>query len=125
MNPPWNRRVRLKGSGRLEPRKRWPRFVPCLESLEDRCLPSVVPSITFTDGTVGQPVASQSIQTQDNSLQPTLAGYQADISVTVAYSGTSISYVSYASLGSVTLFPVGTSSFNTVAYPIIAGSGGF
>src|SRR6266851_816885 len=114
MNPPWNRLVRPKGPGRSEPRKRSPRFVPCLESLEDRCLPSVIPYITFADGTSGQPVAGQSSQTLENSLQPTLTGYQADISITVAYSGTAINYVTYTSVGAVTLIPAATLSLNNV-----------
>src|SRR3989442_4668634 len=110
MNPPWTPIAKSKPdpSGRRNPAKPRAYFVPCLESLEDRCLPSVIPYITFADGTVGQPVAGQSIQTQDNSLQPTLTGYQADISITVAYSGTAINYVTYTSVGAVTLIPAAT-----------------
>lgn len=109
MNPPWGILAKPKhqASAGQRPRKHPARFIPQLESLEDRCVPSVVPTIVFADGTVGQPAASQPSNITSNSQQPT-SSFQANISVSVGYVGSDISFVAYASTSGVSLVPMGS-----------------
>src|SRR6266481_5844229 len=85
------------------------RFVPRLEALEDRCLLSVIPTVAFIDGTVGQ---TQWNSVSDNSQPVTNSSYQANISVTIAYSGSAIGFVALTSAGSMNFSPLGQTLSN-------------
>jgi len=81
-----NERLKRPSQGRR-------RFVPFLEALEDRSLPSVVPTLTFIDGTVGQALANQSSNITTN-YQPTTT---TTFTFGIAYWGSAIGFVSYSS----------------------------
>ena len=96
------------------------RFVPSLEALEDRCLLSVIPTVAFIEGTVGQ---TQWNSVSDNSQPVTNSSYQANISVTIAYSGSAIGFVSLTSAGSVSLSPTGQTISNAAQISLVTSSG--
>jgi hypothetical protein len=96
------------------------RFVPRLEALEDRCLLSVIPTVAFIDGTVGQ---TQWNSVSDNSQPVRNSNYQANISVTIAYSGSAIGFVSLTSAGSVGLSPTGQTISNATQISLVTSSG--
>jgi hypothetical protein len=107
MNPPW---FLVSRKGAKAPRNSAPvrrsRFVPRLEALEERSLPSVVPSVTFIDGTVGQPIANQS-SSLTASPQPTGSNtYDLNITFSIAYSGSTIGFGSYSSSSSINEFTI-------------------
>jgi len=92
MNPPWFFREKRKVNSLKHPTRGRARFVPVLEALEDRSLPSVVPSLTFIDGTIGQSLASQSSNITTN-YQPTTT---TTFTFGIAYSASAIGFVSYS-----------------------------
>jgi hypothetical protein len=124
MNPPW-----FLGSrkGAKTPRNSAPvarsRFIPRLEALEDRSLLSVVPVVTFLDGTIGQPIANQS-SSLTSSPQPTASNtYDLNITLNIAYSGSTIGFVSYiSSSSSVNGFTINVPASNGTQLALVSGN---
>jgi hypothetical protein len=71
-----------------------PGFVPRLEVLEDRCLPSVDPIVIFDPGTTWQPVGSSASPAVD-SVQTSSLFFQANVNATITYGLTGLPLVSY------------------------------
>ncbi len=96
MNPPWFFREKPKVNGLKRPTHGRTRFVPFLEALEDRSLLSVVPTLTFIGGTVGQALANQSSNITTNYPPSTTSAADLNITISIAYSGSAIGFVSYS-----------------------------
>jgi len=99
INPPWSRLAKRRpdANGRQRPRQRPIRFIPCLESLEDRSLPSVIASIVFSDGTPVHPATFQPVDNPSSYQQVNAANSQAIINVTIGYMGSAIEFFYFSS----------------------------
>jgi hypothetical protein len=122
MNPPWFFREKPKVNGFKRPTQGRARFVPFLEPLEDRSLLSVVPTLTFIDGTIGQTLASQASNITTNYQPSATSATDLNISISIAYSGSAIGFISYSftnAVNNLTAIPAGVSgtqlSFAAVA----------
>jgi hypothetical protein len=123
MNPPW---FLVPRKGAKAPRNSTPvrrsRFVPRLEALEDRSLLSVVPTVTFLDGTVGQPLANQASSPTISPQPTTFSTYDLNVTVSIAYSGSTINFVSYSSSSSVNEFTIDVPTSNGTPSALVSGN---
>jgi hypothetical protein len=123
MNPPWFFKEKPKVNGLRRPTQRRTRFVPFLEPLEDRSLLSVIPTVTFIDGTVGQPLANQSSNITTNSQPATTSTSDLNITINIAYSGSAVGFVSYSFTNDLNNFTTIPAVTNGTQLPFAASSG--
>jgi hypothetical protein len=123
MNPPWFFRERPKVNGLKRLTQGRAQFVPFLEPLEDRSLLSVIPTVTFIDGTVGQPLPNQSSNIITNYQPSTTSTNDLTITFSIAYSGSAIGFVSYSFTHNLNDFTTIPAVVNGTQLPFAASSG--